>query len=40
MSKYVLIYSTKTDGYEYNMNNSTFDVKEKDHKIKSLFNKK
>lgn len=39
MSKYILVYSTKTDGHVYNMNNSPFDIREKDYKIKSIFKK-
>lgn len=35
--KVELIYSTKTDGWSYNMNNNPFDCREKDWKIKQLF---
>ena len=37
IKKVELIYSTKSDGCIYNMNNNPFDCREKDWKIKQLF---
>lgn len=37
VTKVELVYSTKTDGFKYNINSDPFDIRPKDWKLRQLF---